>query len=1162
MKNFKLLLYASLLVLFAFSINSAISDSKKLTEREKRAKVNRKIDNINYWVQLAEKGYIPFNSYNRAAPATFTGSKIKAFSVITEDSPDVPVTTENSTQSENSIFVDPNNEKNVLNSNNSTPNPATGVYGANDLFTFDGGESWDGEVQGAGEGNSGDPTTAIGRNGRWFVNYIDGGGNYGGMGISYSDDQGNSWTPVNIAPNPGQLADKNHMWIDNSPSSPYEGNIYVAWTDFGGSHDQHVVVSSSSDNGETWTPLKEISSSASNAFSHGVNLTTGPNGEVYAVWAIYNGSGLTERAIGIAKSLDGGQTWTASIAIDNIYGIRDYGTSKNMRVNSFPVVDCDISDGENSGNLYITWGNRGIPGVNSGNDIDVYVIASSDQGASWNTPVRVNQDDPGLGHEHFSPWIACDPSNGIVSVIFYDDRNVGGNKLETYCANSEDGGQTWEDFKVSDVSFTPTPIPGLAGSYFGDYIGITANNGMVYPAWTDNRTGTAMTYVSPYETNPLNKPYNLSATVTFETGACGLNWQYDTAANFQYFNIYRDGNLLETTTDTLYNDVLPEYNYYQYKVTAYYGEDFGGESSAAKINTQWGDAHIAVSTDSLYQKILIDSTKHQMLWLHNTGQLPLNVNVRPVYSQMANISDYCDASGGGDEYISRVRLGDYINESGEDSYADYTDLDWKMTLNDALQLYVTNGNGYGEDQCGVWIDWDGNGVFDDEPVTVYNNPGAGPYMAVIMPPANAKVGNIRMRIRVRWTGTLEPCGTTDYGEVEDYSINIAWIDNTPKTDTIAPGDSAQIDLSFMASGTTPGSYFAELNIVSNDPDYAEKNIPVTMDVYQFYADVTASSEGVCPEETDSVNLMVNPVGTFDTLSFQWYTSNGTMDNTTSSIMVLPDTTTWYFISTSDTLGNAYTDSVLVKVYDTPMVNLGSDSILCWAGGEEFTLDAGNAGSTYLWSTGDTTQTITLQEAAGSGNKTYWAEVTNDYGCVSTDTVDINFALLPSVNLGNDTSLCAQDGSSIVLDAGNTGSSYNWSTGDTTQMLTVDTLLAGYGTHDISVEVITTDGCSSTDEVSVELKNCTGINTPDDITKVLVYPNPGSGRFNLDITAATFQKVDLLVLDNQGKIVYQQTNLSLEGQKTVIIDLSGKASGVYQLLIKGKNSMINKKLIIR
>jgi len=1084
MKNLKLLLFASLLIAFAFSFNSAISDSRKLTEREKRAKVNRKIDNINYWVQMAEKGYIPFNPYTRAAEATFTGSTIKAFSVRTDDSPDVAVTDENSTQSENSAFVDPNDKNTVLNSNNSTPNPATGVYGANDLFSFDAGETWDGEIQGAGGSNSGDPTTSIGRNGRWFVNYIGDGSNYGGMGVSYSDDKGSSWTKVVIAPNPGDLADKNHMWIDNSPTSPYEGNIYVSWTDFGGTNNYHVMVVHSSDNGETWSTPVEISSVASSSFSHGVNLTTGPNGEVYAAWAIYQGSGLTETAIGFAKSLDGGVTWSGGKAIDNIKGIRDIGTSKNMRAASFPVIECDISNSENRGNIYIVWPNIGVPGVNTGNDIDVYFIGSHDNGTTWNTPVKVNQDEAGLGHEHFSPWITCDPTNGIISVIFYDDRNVGGNQLETFCANSDDGGVTWEDFKVSDVSFTPSPIPGLADSYFGDYIGITANDGLVYPFWTDNRTGSAMTYTSPYETNPLNRPFNLTADVTFETGACDLTWQYLTGEGFQYFNIYRDGELVNTTTDTVYTDNLPDYGYYGYKVTAYYGEDLG-ESGAARINTQWGDAHIAVSEESVYQKILIDSTESQSLMVYNTGQLDLEYTVFPDYQQTNGTADYCEASGGGDEHISKVRFGDYVNESQSNNYEDFTDLNWKMSLNDVYQIYVTNGNPYSEDQCGIWIDWDGNGEFDDEPVNVIGTPGKGPYMAVIVPPADAKVGKIRMRIRVTYSGDVLPCGTTEYGEVEDYSINIAWLENTPEDGVINPGDSAQIDLSFMATGTAPGTYYANLKFNSNDPDFDVKNIPVTMDVYQFFVTASATSNGICANNTDSVNITVSTEGTYDTLIYNWVSVPEGFTSDQTSFNVLPGTTTWYYVTVSDTVGYSYKDSVLVEVYDVPVVDLGKDSTFCGQDGTELVLDAGNEGSTYLWSNGETTQTITVNKD--------------------------NFE---------------------------------------------------YGEHNLFVDVTNEHGCMASDTVFVNLKDCTGIEDINDISGVAVYPNPGTGLFNLKLDAADHQKIDLFVIDNSGKIVYRNNDVAVYGQNSISVDLRGKASGVYQLIIKSKNGMINKKLIIR
>ncbi len=192
-------------------------------------------------------------------------------------------------------------------------------------------------MQGAGGSNSGDPATAIGLNGRWYVNYIS---SPGGQGVAYSDDQGDNWTTRTIAPNPGSLADKNHFWIDNSLTSAYEGNLYNVWTDFGGSYDSEIVVSYSSDDGDTWTPRVPISN-AVNAGSHnqGVNVNTGPNGEVYAVWAIYDGFPTDESALGFARSYDGGATWEESTRIiDDLRGIRTTETSKTTVL----TAPCDV----------------------------------------------------------------------------------------------------------------------------------------------------------------------------------------------------------------------------------------------------------------------------------------------------------------------------------------------------------------------------------------------------------------------------------------------------------------------------------------------------------------------------------------------------------------------------------------------------------------------------------------------------------------------------------------------------------------------------------------------------------------------------------------------------------------------------------------------------
>ncbi len=471
-----------------------------------------RIDNMGYWKKMAELGLVKVAPKKAFLQPVYTSTKINATFVKTEDSPDVLIVDDaNVTQSENSIFVSPITNEVVLNSNNSTPYPASSVYGANHHTTNDGGETWGGSIYGSAGGNSGDPAALVGLSGRMFNGHIH---SNSGQGVAYSDNNGVSWTEVLVAPAPsgyGNMLDKNHLWIDNSTSSPFEGNLYDAWTAFGGPNDYEIELARSTDGGVSWSTPINISS-AVNAGSHcqGVNLKTGPNGEVYAVWAIYDnwyGNG-DEEALGFAKSSNGGQSFDpATRILSNIRGIRTSGTSKNMRVNSFPSMDVDISGGQYNGNIYVVWANIGVPGINTGNDIDVYIIRSEDQGQTWSIPIRVNQDPVNLGNEHFFPWITCDPVTGVLSIVFYDDRNVGGNQLEVFAANSYDGGETWEDFKISDVSFTPAPISGLATDYFGDYLGISARDGKVFPCWTDNRTGVALTYTSPYETIPSGQPY-------------------------------------------------------------------------------------------------------------------------------------------------------------------------------------------------------------------------------------------------------------------------------------------------------------------------------------------------------------------------------------------------------------------------------------------------------------------------------------------------------------------------------------------------------------------------------------------------------------------------------------------------------------------------------
>jgi hypothetical protein len=138
--------------------------------------------------------------------------------------------------------------------------------------------------------------------------------------------------------------------------------------------------------------------------------------------------------------------------------------------------------------------------------------------------------------------------------------------------------------------------------------------------------------------------------------------------------------------------------------------------------------------------------------------------------------DYCSASGSNlteYQYIMGVQVGGINNiPTGNDHYADYTALAATMVPEVGYPLTVTRGNPWSGDQCASWVDWNQDGDFYDagERITMTLNPNT--FTGTVTPPADAAVGDTRMRVRITWNQTPLPCGDTDYGEVEDYTITI------------------------------------------------------------------------------------------------------------------------------------------------------------------------------------------------------------------------------------------------------------------------------------------------------------------------------------------------------------------------------------------------------
>ncbi|MFN0158128.1 MAG: FlgD immunoglobulin-like domain containing protein [Bacteroidota bacterium] len=495
-----------------------------------------------------------------------------------QNEPDVRVRpTTNTTQSEMSIAVSPLNNRVALASANASDFPVSVIYGTSAYWSTDAGLTWAGFDQPpSGNANSGDPAAAIDRNGYFFIGSI---ANNDGQGVMRSTDGGTTWNYFQVSNPNGSLLDKNHLTVDANSSSPHVNNVYSAWTDFGQPDPNPIEFARSTNNGATWVSEQNISGTVMTAseFGQGVHLQTGPNGEVYAIWSINQGtSPFTERAIGFNVSLDGGATWgPGSRAITNTLGIRtsSFGTY-GIRSNSFPVMAAS----QITGHLYIVWTNIGVPGVNTG-DPDIYLIKSTNGGTSWGTPVRVNTDAIGNNANQWFPWISVDPETDQVSVAFMDGRsNIGTNLAEAWVAHSIDGGATFEDFVVSDAAFAVGPLPGFGGNYAGDYIGIASRGARAYPFWSaQNPSTNAQGWVSPVlfadPTDP-NPPTGVTAYSDFSTPtSMALSWTNPTTlvngtpiGSF-VIRIKRDGTqIAEVTPPTnTYNDSpLATYTEYTY----------------------------------------------------------------------------------------------------------------------------------------------------------------------------------------------------------------------------------------------------------------------------------------------------------------------------------------------------------------------------------------------------------------------------------------------------------------------------------------------------------------------------------------------------------------------------------------------------------------------
>lgn len=386
------------------------------------------------------------------------------------------------TQSEVNIYASLNNPNLMLGSANIFWGGS--YFSCGGYISTNGGTNWYGND--TTRQSSGDPGPIIDKNNVYIISNITAAYS---MGATFSTDYGVTWQPVVTFPGATTSADKNLSGTNYAASSPYYGHSYTVYTEFGGSYTNRIVFSRTTNSGVNWSTIIPISPTPASGHHHqGCDVTAGPEGNVYAVWAncTTNGQNSTEDSLGFGKSTDGGITWTSRNNAADMNGIRASSFGPwGIRVAGFPRLDVDRSGGPRNGWIYVVAPEKNF---NGGDAADIFLWKSSDQGTTWSTPVRVNQDAAD-GKLQYHAAINVDAAGGV-NVIYHDCRSSNNNdSVDTYVNRSVDGGVTWTEIKVNDAKFRPAYISGLATGYQGDYIGITSGNSKIFPNWSDNRVG-------------------------------------------------------------------------------------------------------------------------------------------------------------------------------------------------------------------------------------------------------------------------------------------------------------------------------------------------------------------------------------------------------------------------------------------------------------------------------------------------------------------------------------------------------------------------------------------------------------------------------------------------------------------------------------------------
>jgi hypothetical protein len=243
------------------------------------------------------------------------------------------------------------------------------------------------------------------------------------IGISYSDDLGRTWVAGNggayldhlanqSSKTVGGVEDKQWVAVNHLPGNRYQDHVYATWSVFDGQATK-VRIAISRDRGQHFTSPVTLSAPGQVGPAPTYAYpSVDAAGAVYVSVVSFPPSGKTS-TIYVTRSGDDGRSWSPFVPVTTV-GVLPGCCLPNTTFRD-GIVENFAASPTWPGHLYLTYEDW------DGHQFDVKFTQSTDAGASWSSPVTVNDNADPKATDQFQPSVAAGPA-GAVAVAFYDRR--------------------------------------------------------------------------------------------------------------------------------------------------------------------------------------------------------------------------------------------------------------------------------------------------------------------------------------------------------------------------------------------------------------------------------------------------------------------------------------------------------------------------------------------------------------------------------------------------------------------------------------------------------------------------------------------------------------------------------------------------------------------